>query len=102
MYAIRVVSLAVLCVVGLSDAARAQSVPRAGDADDGWHVNVYPVLAWVPVDIGIDVDIPPFEGDGGGLGEIIDSRFDGAFFGGITASNGPWWIEGYGLWAAFG
>ena len=28
------------------------------------------------------------------------SRFDGAFFGGVAASNGPWRIEGYALWAS--
>src|SRR5262245_7880351 len=99
---IRIVFLAALCVVGLSDAAHAQSVPRAAEPDDCWHVNVYPVLVWVPLDIGIDLDIPPFDGDGGGLGEIVESRFDGAFFGGVSASNGPWRIEGYGIWAAFG
>jgi hypothetical protein len=63
---------------------------------------VYPVLVWVPIDIGIDVDVPPDEGDEGGSGDIIDSRFDGAFFGGVTASNGVWRVEGYGIWAAFG
>lgn len=63
---------------------------------------MYPVLAWVPLDIDIDVNIPPFNGDAGGSGQILDSRFDGAFFGGVTASNGTWRAEGYGLWASFG
>jgi hypothetical protein len=57
---------------------------------------------WVPTHIGIDVDVPPADGDGGGTGDILDSRFDGAFFGGVAASNGVWRIEGYGIWAAFG
>jgi hypothetical protein len=88
MHVIRVLFLAALCVVSLVDAARAQATAQPGGTDDGWSIAVYPIFAWVPLDIGIDVDIPPFNGDGGGLGEIVDSRFDGALFGGVAASNG--------------
>jgi hypothetical protein len=98
---IRIVFLAG-CVVALSQAAGAQTLAPAPAADDEWQVTVYPLLAWVPLDIAIDVNIPPIDGDGGATGQIIDSQFDGAFFGGIAASNGPWRIEGYGLWASFG
>ena len=52
-----------LCGVSMAAVARAQSVVPA---QDGWNVAVYPVLAWVPLGIGIDVEIPPFETDGGG------------------------------------
>ena len=45
---------------------------------------------------------PPSEGDSGGAGNIVDSRFDGAFLGGAAASNGTWRIEGDGIWAGFG
>jgi len=102
MRVIRVIFLAAVCVVGLAEVARAQSVARDTDTDEGWKVTVYPVLAWVPLGINIDVDIPPFDGDQGGSGQILDSRLDGAFFGGVTASNGVWRIEGYGIWAGFG
>lgn len=100
MNAIRIAALAAMLTLCASGAARAQSSGSAGD--DRWHIAVYPVLVWVPLDIGIDVDIPPFNGDGGGAGQIVDSRFDGAFFGGATAFNGTWLIEGYGIWAGFG
>src|SRR5262245_20257556 len=93
----RIVLFAVLCVVGLSQSARAQN---AGDA--GWNVAVYPILAWVPLGIDIDVDVPPINGDAGGAGKIIDSRLDGAFFGGASASNGVWRIEAYAIWASVG
>jgi hypothetical protein len=96
---LRIALLVVVYVVGVCHVARAQS---AASARDGWDVAVYPVLVWVPLGIGIDVEIPPFDGDSGGSGEIIDSRFDGAFFGGAVASNGTWRIEGYGVWAGFG
>lgn len=92
----RTLCLTVLCVVGVCAQARAQAAP-----DGNWNVTVYPIFAWLPISIGIDVDVP--EGDGGGLfGEIVDSRFDGAYFGGVAATNGPWRVEGYGMWAAFG
>src|SRR5262245_54417303 len=97
----RVVFLAAVCVASLAGTARAQNVPGSSGAND-WQVTVYPLLAWVPLDIGIDVNIPPIDGGGGGTGQIVDSQFDGAFFGGVAASNGPWRIEGYGLWASFG
>jgi hypothetical protein len=56
----------------------------------------------VPVDIGIDVDVPPVDGGGGESGQILDSSFDGAFFGGIVVSNREWRIESHGIWAGFG
>jgi hypothetical protein len=101
MVRIRVVFFFVVCVAGLARAAGAQYAP-APPADDDWHVNVYPILAWVPIGIEIDVDIPPIDVGGGGSGQILDSRFDGAFFAGVAASNNVWRIEGYGLWASVG
>jgi hypothetical protein len=101
MHMIRRYCLTALCVMIVQIAA----VPQRADAQDrqeGWNVAVYPVLAWVPLSIGIDVDIPPSTGDAGGAGTIVESRFDGAFLGGVTASNGTWRIEADGIWAAFG
>jgi hypothetical protein len=101
MRVIRIAFLAV-CLGVVSQGAAAQSVAPGSSADQDWHVTVYPVLAWLPLDIAIDTDIPPAGGDGGGSGQILDSRFDGAFFAGVAASNGVWRIESYGLWAGFG
>ena len=102
MRMIRIVVLSAF-VATLAQSARAQSVSSGSGSDDDWHVAVYPVLAWIPIDIKIDVNVPPIQGgDGGGSADILDSRFDGAFFGGVAASNGAWRIDGYGLWAAFG
>jgi hypothetical protein len=102
MIAIRTIGLAAMLVVGATGMADAQSGNQGAATDGEWHVSAYPILAWVPLDFGIDVDIPPSGGDGGGAGDIVDGRFDGAFFGGATAFNGTWLIEGYGIWAAFG
>jgi hypothetical protein len=93
--------VAVMCVIGFAATARAQTVTVPAGSR-GWDFAVYPILVWVPIDIRIDVNIPPSGGDGGGTADILDSRFDGAFFGGVNATNGTWRIEGYGIWAAFG
>ncbi len=97
-----------LIVVGLlslwaGPAAAQTQAPTTGGKNDGWRVAVYPVLAWVPLSIGMDVSVPPSDtgGDGGG-GKIVDSRFDGAFFGGVSADNTVWRVDADGLWAAFG
>src|SRR3954454_18446218 len=101
MRAIRIVVFGVCVALG-GQMADAQTVASASSSEQDWHVTVYPVLAWVPLNIAIDVNIPPTNIDGGGSGQILNSRFDGAFFGGFTASNAVWRVEGYGLWASFG
>ena len=102
MQAIRIVFFAV-CLAVVSQTADAQTVAPGSSAEQDWHVTVYPVLAWVPLDIAIDVSVPPIDGGGGGgSGQILDSQFDGAFFGGVAAGNGVWRFEGYGLWASVG
>lgn len=94
MRVIRIVVLVAVCMAMHARAARAQ--------DAGWDVNVYPILAWVPIGITVEVDVPPVGGDGGGSGQSLDSQLDGAFFAGVAVSNGAWRFEGYGLWASFG
>jgi hypothetical protein len=101
MHRIRHHFLTALCVVIVHIAALPQSA-GAQDRPDGWNVAVYPILAWVPLGIGIDVDIPSSGGDGGGRSTIVDSRLDGAYLGGATVSNGTWRIEADGIWAGFG
>jgi len=101
MRPVRIVFLA-MCLAVVSHTAHAQTVAARANGEQDWHVTIYPVLAWVPLDIAIDVDIPPIDGGGGGSGQILDSQLDGAFFAGVTASNGVWRIEGYGLWTSFG
>jgi len=88
------VALAGTLVVGQAAAAQ--------PAGDGWRVAVYPVLGWVPLGIGIDVDVPPHDGGDGGAGEIVDGRFDGAFLGGVSATNGRFRIDADMIWAGVG
>ena len=60
--------LAAAVVLGVAGAAGAQTQTTAtsSGSDDGWKVNVYPLLDWVPLGIGIDVSLPPTGGSGGG------------------------------------
>jgi hypothetical protein len=98
---ILIVVLTFACLAGFAPPVAAQSTPPEKD----WKFTLYPVLAWVPLTIDIDVNVPPIAGGGGGggaSGQIVDGRFDGAFFGGASATNGIWRIEGYGMWAAVG
>jgi len=99
---IRLHRLTILCVVFLHAVALPQRAAAAPAEQEGWDVAVYPILAWLPLSIGIDVNIPPFEGNVGGAGNIVDSRFDGAYLGGVAASNGTWRMEADAIWAAFG
>ena len=95
----RAVAGALLCTSLWAGEAGAQT-------PNEWRVAVYPVLGWVPLGIGIDVDVPPFDGGGGGgtggSGEIVDGRFDGAFFGGVSATNEMFRVDADLIWAAVG
>src|SRR5215471_8812481 len=95
--------VATLCLAGAVRTVHAQSTPAPGGGGD-WHTTVYPILAWVPIDIAIDANVPPINGGGGGgeSGSILNSRLTGAFFAGVAVSNGVWRVDGYGLWARFG
>ncbi|HEX6976363.1 MAG TPA: hypothetical protein VF147_18275 [Vicinamibacterales bacterium] len=103
----RAVSLALLFALMASSAFAQDAKPSTGNP--GWKVTVYPILAWVPTRIKIDLNLPQGPDNGGGsaeggatAGEIVDSRFDGAFLGGISASKGPIRFDIDGMWAAIG
>jgi hypothetical protein len=92
---LRVTALAALCSFGTATFAAAQ---------DGWKVAIYPVLGWLPLGIELNVNVPPGDGGGpsGGGGDIIDSRFDGAYLGGISAEKGLIRVDADFMWAAVG
>jgi hypothetical protein len=92
--------------------AEAQSSTSSGSGSPpattqtGWTFTIYPVLGWIPSGVDLDVNIPPLGGGEGGdagfAGSIVDSRFDGAFLGGFSATNRVWRIDADGVWAAVG
>jgi hypothetical protein len=93
-------------VPAMAGSALAQSAtPAGGSQPDSWKFTVYPILAWVPTNIGIEVNVPVDGGGGGGdviSAEIVDSRFDGAYLAGFSATNGTWRIDADGLWMGVG
>jgi hypothetical protein len=91
--------------------ALAQYSPQATSGDEGWTVTVYPLLAWVPTHIGVDLNLPDGGDTGGGgggtgnegvRGELLNTSWDGAYLGGFSATNGTWRVDVDGLWAAVG
>lgn len=102
----RFVLLLVLAACAWPAAATAQT-PAAPAPNEGWDVAIYPVFGWIPFGIGLDVNLPPVGDGGGGTGpefggKIVDSRFDGAFLGGVSAAKGRFRIDADGMWAAVG
>lgn len=91
-------------VFAMAGPALAQSASSGAGQSDGWKFSIYPLLAWVPTNIGIEVNVPIEGGGGGGSqhGEILNSQLDGALLAGFSATNGTWRIDADGLWAAFG
>jgi hypothetical protein len=79
------------------------AIPGVGNAQPltgGWNVGIYPVFAWIPTGIDIDLALPP---DGGGdVGSIVESRFDGAYLGGFYASKNWFRTDMDIVWAAIG
>ena len=99
----QVVAAAALLVLTAAPAIAQTQAPATPATEDDWKVSIYPILAWVPLGIDIDVNVPPLEGGGGGgAGQIVDGRFDGAFFGGLSAAKGRFRVDGDVLWAAVG
>lgn len=101
MQTIRTAILSVV-LLSLAGGAFAQNAGAQPEADRRWRTNIYPVLVWLPIDIDASVNVPPTSGSGGTTGDILESRFDGAYFGGLTVSNGVWRVDADGMWLAFG
>jgi hypothetical protein len=95
-------ALGVFLLVATSGSAFAQAAPSGstGTQDGDWRFSIYPVLAWIPYHISIDVNLPPV--DGGGGGSTLNSHLDGAFLAGFSATNDVWRVDADGMWAAVG
>jgi hypothetical protein len=93
-------------VLATSGTALAQTAPPAAQpTSGGWHTTVYPIYAWIPLQIDIETNLPPTDGGGGGGsegGQIVDGRFDSAYFGGVAVTNGTWRFDGNFMYAAVG
>jgi hypothetical protein len=102
MNLIRISLITLACLIAGNAAAHAQTTTPATSNENDWKFTIYPVLAWIPTSIDIKAKVPPIEGGAGDSVQIVDGRFDGAFFGGVDVTNGVWRIESFGMWAAVG
>jgi hypothetical protein len=90
-----------LLVLSLSACSQACAKTAIG-ADVAWLVRpVYPVFAWIPLNIGIDVTILGVD-KRRAAGSIVEAASMARFSAESTAWKGAWRIEGYGVWASFG
>jgi hypothetical protein len=98
-------SLGLVLAMATAVSAQTTPVPSRPASDDDWKFAVYPVFAWIPLGISINVSVPPVDGGGGGAGgsgQTLTGRFDGVFLGRLGVTHGPWRGDIDGLWAAIG
>jgi len=95
-------NVAAAAIVALASTAVSAQSPATTPNGEGWRTNIYPILVWVPTGIDIGVELPPIDGGSSEHASILDGRFDGAYLGGATATNGRWRIEGDVIWAGIG
>ena len=68
----------------------------------GWHIAIYPALAWAPI-FGTSVTLPPVPSqpiETPGPSGSTSSSFNGAFFGGVRVEKDKWSVDGLFMWAA--
>ncbi len=68
----------------------------------GWHIAIYPALAWVPV-FGTSVTLPSLPSQPistPGPSGSASGSFNGAFFGGARIEKGKWSADALFMWAA--
>lgn len=86
---------------------QASSSPTANAAQKpyGWHIAIYPALAWVPI-FGTSVTLPPAPPTPSqpivipGPSGSTDNALNGAFFGGARIEKGKWSADLLFMWAA--
>lgn len=89
---------------GMNTQESAQASPTqesSGQKPYGWHIAVYPALAWAPV-FGASVTLPPAPSqpiaEPGPAGST-DSSLNGAYFGGASFEKGKWSADLLFMWA---
>ena len=68
----------------------------------GWHIAIYPVLAWAPI-FGTSVTLPALPSQpiaAPGPSGSASSSFNGAYFGGTRLEKGKWSADALFMWAA--
>lgn len=76
--------------------------PQTSEKPYGWHIAIYPALAWVPI-FGAGVTLPPLPSQPiatPGPSGSTSTSFNGAFFGGARVEKGKWSANALFMWAA--
>jgi hypothetical protein len=88
-------------VLFATDGQASPPLPQAPEAQPyGWHIALYPVLAWAPI-FGVRFTLPPIVGtpieapSGNTSGSL-----NGAYFGGARLEKGKWSADALFMWAA--
>jgi hypothetical protein len=77
-----------------------QTPPRVVERPYGWHIAIYPAMAWVPI-FGASVTVPPFPSQPIAPSQTgsTNSSFNGAYFGGARVEKGKWAVDALFMWA---
>lgn len=90
---------------GSDSPSSGQSLPKpekSAPKQYGWHIAIYPALAWVPV-FGTSVTLPSLPSQPittPGPSGSTDSGLNGAFFGGARFEKSKWSVDALFMWAA--
>ena len=82
-----------------SDGQSSSPPAQTADRPYGWHVALYPVLAWAPF-FGAGVTLPPTPSHPIAPTGSTNSGLNGAYFGGARFEKGKWSADALFMWAA--
>lgn len=84
----------------LANDGQAPSLPVQGsERPYGWHIAIYPALAWAPV-FGSGITLPPTPSNPIVESGSTNGSFNGAYFGGARLERGKWSADALFMWAA--
>lgn len=82
-----------------TDGQRPSPPQQTSEKPYGWHIAIYPALAWAPI-FGSSVTLPPTPSHPIVSSGSTDSSFNGAYFGGARLERGKWSADALFMWAA--
>jgi hypothetical protein len=87
---------------GQTPSRSSQTSAKPAQKPYGWHIAIYPALAWVPI-FGASVTLPSLPSQPiatPGPSGSTSGSFNGAYFGGARVEKGKWSADALFMWAA--